>query len=88
MTGIPSLFLYGLVCSTHAPSCLEPDDSISEHWGSSGDGLGISCGCLCVKRAFYPFSNSARSIVFTMTVGLAMAGVELDAWPSSCIKFS
>jgi hypothetical protein len=52
-----------------------------EHWRSSGDGLGIPCGCPCVKRVFRSVPNSALSTVFTMAVGLAMAGLKLDSLP-------
>lgn len=60
MTGIPSLFLYGLVRLIPVPSLLERFDVPPEHRRSSGHGLGFSRSCPYVRECIsFPLELSS-----------------------------
>lgn len=62
-------------------------DVFSEYRRSSGYGVGISRGRLCVDGLSSPPSQlNPRETVFTMMIGLAMAGSELNACVNTCVN--
>ena len=65
-------------------ACLErPElaDVLSEYRRPSCYGLGFPCSCLYVNNLSRRLSMPTPATVFTMAVGLAMAGLELDMCP-------
>ena len=88
MTGIPSLFLYGLVRFVQVSSRLELADVHSEHWRSSRYGLGISRRCLCVKaHSTPPQLSSLHSFHDDRRFSYGRSGTRCSTCASARINF-